>query len=411
MESVLRALRRFLDAMSSGAVRLTRSPPSMDPCFEPYRPEVIKKLRLDPLVEDIVEELVNIPVVLEGLARDYDRVFESALLDTECSYLWALEGKGPVERLAALLALPLDVRRQLLEVYAEHLLVEALEEYRWGRIEGKSHEESVGAALGVVRRRLEGRPLTFLSAVGAGPWSRDVRRAVIAGVRVTFQNHPDPLYSDALFEVKVPVAAKRLLAVLYSLLLVADGVGPCDLTYEFPVRGTPYDSLLANPPCPTTPLGEVLVRKLPEVTKSRVEEAKRLAAAILGLDEKEFQFLATAMTHYWLATTEINEADRVSHLVSALDKALRKPGSRSNLSALPCKVALFLGPSEAEVVGRGVRLRNLVQHGSLPPESELKGVNDVLQSVVRRVLVQVARHMFEGTHRRLLDVLEIRCCY
>ena len=175
MESVLGALRRFLDAVSSGAVRPTRSLPSMDPCFEHYRPESVKRLRLDPLVEDVVEELVNSPLVLRGLARDYDQVFGGVLFDAECSHLWALERMSAAERLNALLTLPLDARRQLLEVYAEHLLAEALREYRWSRLEGRSHQESVEAALSAVRRRLEGMPLTFLEAVGVGPWSRDVK--------------------------------------------------------------------------------------------------------------------------------------------------------------------------------------------------------------------------------------------
>ncbi len=410
---LLEAVRRFLEAFAGGELKPSRVRFEMDRCVEPSRPPRIRGFRFNPVVEEVVEELVNSPLVLDALAREFNMVFEPDLL-SNCDFIWEIKRAGDFSvRRELILRLEPSVRRQLLEVYAERLLDEALEEYEWSLIGGGSEGEAIRSALELVERILRGERPKRISLVGAGPWSPDLEKAVIAGARVTFQDAPYLDFSERRFSVVVPVttslkdAARRLLAAVYSLMLVSDGVGPCDYQYT---AGIPYCEFLVEMTCPECPAMRFPAREMVKVSRSELEEAKRVADFIVKLSEEDFRHFATAMMHYWQSTTETNEANRITHLVAALDKALRKAETLSRLSVLPCKVALLLGSSQAVgIVEEAVRLRNRVQHGVLPPEAKLSETNEKLESVVRSVLKLVLQYMRQGRYRELLRILDSKC--
>jgi hypothetical protein len=146
-----------------------------------------------------------------------------------------------------------------------------------------------------------------------------------------------------------------------------------------------------------------------KVSSSDLEELERVARIILELREEEFRAFAAAMRHYWQATIEPSGADKITHLIAALDKILRKPGTRSALAALPCKVSHLLGEQAASVVKEAVELRNRVQHGPPPPEDALRNAAEKLERDARRALMLVLKKMKEGTYKNFAEQLDRVC--
>ena len=417
LDRLLDVVGRFLEAYAAGELKPSPTPPELGRCFESYRPLRIKALRLNPLVEEAVEELANSPLVLDALAREFDSfcTSEEGIVEflVGCDFIEEIfEVKSAMERKKIILGLEPEQRRGLLEVYAERLLNDALEEYEWSVRGGAEHGEAVDAARELVRKILEGKRPETLQLRGSGPCSAELDGAVIAGARVTFQGNPDPMLCEKVFAIEVPVtgsrqeAAKRLLAAAYSLMLVLDGPGPCDLRCS----DMPYREYVVELPCPRDPVTGFSVRGMAEVSSSDLEELERVARIILELREEEFRAYATAMRHYWQATIEPSGADKITHLIAALDKILRKPGTRSALAALPCKVRLLpLGEQAGGVMGEAVELRNRVQHGPPPPEDALRNAAKKLERDARRVLMLVLEKMKEGMYKNFVEQLDRVC--
>ncbi len=235
---------------------------------------------------------------------------------------------------------------------------------------------------------------------------------MIAGARVTFQENPYPVLCESLFAIEVPVTgspqetAKRLLAAAYSLMLTLGGPGPCDLWCS----EMPYREFVVVLPCPRQlEHPEFLMREMAEVSERDLGELERVTNLVLGLREEDFHAFATAMKHYWQATFEVNGANRVTHLVAALDKILRKPGAERALAVLPCRIGYLISEQAAETVKRAVDVRNRVQHGVPPPESEANRVGDETEPVVRRTLERVLEKIEEGRYRDLIEQLNTLC--
>jgi hypothetical protein len=417
LDRLLEVVGRFLEAYAAGELKPSPTPPELGRCFESYRPLRIKALRLNPLVEEAVEELANSPLVLDALAREFDSfcTSEEGIIEflLGCDFIEEIfEVKSAMERKKIILGLEPEQRRGLLEVYAERLLNDALEEYEWSMRGGAEHGEAVDAARELVRKILEGKKPETLQLRGSGPCSAELDGAVIAGARVTFQENPDPMLCEKVFAIEVPVtgsrqeAAKRLLAATYSLMLILDGPGPCDLRCS----DMPYREYVVELPCPRDPVTGFSVRGMAKVSSRNLKELERVARIILELREEEFRAFATAMRHYWQATIEPSGADKITHLIAALDKILRKPGTRSALAALPCKVShLLLDEQAASVVKEAVELRNRVQHGSPPTEDAASKVGEKMESVAKRALMRVLEKMKEDKYRNLVEQLDRYC--
>ena len=214
-------------------------------------------------------------MVLDALAREFDSFCTSKEGIVEfllgCDFIEEIfEVKSAMERKKMMLELEPEQRRGLLEVYAERLLNDALEEYEWSVRGGAEHGEVVGAALELVRKILKGKRPETLQLRGSEPCSAELEGAVIAGARVTFQENPDPMLCENVFAIEVPVTgsrqetAKRLLAATYSLMLVLDGPGPCDLRCP----DIPYREYVVELPCPRDPVTGFSVRGMAEVSSS-----------------------------------------------------------------------------------------------------------------------------------------------
>ncbi|MCC6050432.1 MAG: hypothetical protein LM580_06980 [Thermofilum sp.] len=414
-ERLLEVVGRLLEAYAAGELKPSPTPPELGKCFESYRPPRIRALRLNPLVEEAVEELVNNPSVPDALAREFDALCKRRggyVHVIGCDLIDRISGaRSALERKKLILGLEPQQRRGLLEVYAERLLNDALEEYEWSVRGGAEHGDAVSAALELVRRVLKGERPETLRLEGSGPWSSELDRAVIAGARVTFQENPYPELSEKFFAIEVPVtgsreeAAKRLLAAAYSLTLVLEGPGPCDLVCS----DMPYREYVVELPCPQDPVMGFSAREMAEVLSSDLGELGRVARTILELRDEEFRAFAAAMKHYWQATIETSGADRVTHLVAALDKILRKQDARSALAALPCKVSRLLSEQAGGVVKKAVELRNRVQHGPPPPEDALRNVAEELEPIARRVLMLMLEKMKEGRYKDVVEQLDRLC--
>jgi hypothetical protein len=112
------------------------------------------------------------------------------------------------------------------------------------------------------------------------------------------------------------------------------------------------------------------------------------------------------MKHYWHATLEVNEADKVTHLVATLDMILNRSDRKSILKTLPCKVRFLLNDEEAaRIIDNAVILRNRVQHGLQLAEDISRKIGDMLETVVRQVLLEVLEKMKEDRYENLVRQL------
>jgi hypothetical protein len=244
------------------------------------------------------------------------------------------------------------------------------------------------------------------------PWGKEPKKAVIAGARVTFLDRPYPELSESFFSIEVPVtnsrqeAAKRILAVTYSLMLVLGGPGPCDLYFsDMPLR-----EYFVELPCPMDPVYHSSVREMAEVSTGDIEELSHVVQHVLELRDEDFLVFATAMKHYWHATLEINDANKVTHLVAALDIILNRSDRKSILKILPCKVRFLLNDVEAaRIVENAVILRNRWQHGLFLEENNSRKMGNVLETVVRQVLLKVLEKMKEDRYKNLVEQLRKLC--
>ena len=410
---MLQLVGKFLEAYASNNLEAPRIPSEIGECFEYYRPRKIKPLRLNPIVEEVMEELVNSPIVLDALAKEFDAFLKDRRGESHyllgCEFIEKIsKARHTLERKKLLLDLDPELRSGLLNVYAECLLADALDEYEWNIRGGASHGEAVNAALELVKKILKGKRLETLFMEGDGPWGEEPKKAVIAGARVTFLDSPYPELSESFFSIEVPVtnsrqeAAKRILAVTYSLMLVLGGPGPCDLYFsDMPLR-----EFFVELPCPMDPVHHSSLREMAEVSTRDIEELSHVAQRVLELRDEDFLVLATAMKHYWHATLEINEADKVTHLVATLDMILNRSDRKSILKTLPCKVRFLLNDEEAaRIIDNAVILRNRVQHGLQLAEDVSRKIGDMLETVVRQVLLEVLEKMKEDRYENLVRQL------
>jgi len=251
LDRLLQLVGKFLEAYASNNLEAPRIPSEIGECFEYYRPRKIKPLRLNPIVEEVMEELVNSPLVLDALAKEFDIFLKDQRGESHyllgCEFIEKIsKARHTLERKKLLVDLDPKLRSGLLNVYAEHLLADALDEYEWNIRSGANHREAVNAALELVKKILKGKRPETLFMEGEGPWSTELenkpwgeepKKAVIAGARVTFLDSPYSELSESFFSIEVPVtdspleAAKRILAVTYSLMLVHGSPGPCDLYF------------------------------------------------------------------------------------------------------------------------------------------------------------------------------------
>lgn len=315
------------------------------------------------IVEEVMEELVNSPIVLDALTKEFDVFLKDQRGESHyllgCEFIEKISKAGDtIAREKLLLDLDSKLRSGLLNVYAEHLLADVLDEYEWNIRSGANHGEAVNAALELVKKILEGKRPETLFIEGAGPWSADLenkpwgkepKKAVIAGARATFLDSPYPELSESFFSIEVPVtdppleAAKRILAVTYSLMLVLGGPGPCNLYFSDMTLREYFVEL----PCPMDPVHHSSLREMAEVSTSDIEDLSHVAQHVLELRDVDFLVFATAMKHYWHATLEINDAKKVTDLVAALDIILNRLERKSILKILPCKVRFLLNDAEA----------------------------------------------------------------
>jgi hypothetical protein len=311
LDGLLQLVGKFLEEYASNNLKASRTPAEIGKCFEYYRPRKIKPLRLNPIVEEVIEELVNSPLVLDALANEFDiflkvrRGINSYILG--CEFIEKISKAGHMlERKRLLLDLDPKLRSGLLNVDAERLLADALDEYEWNLSGGAEHGEAVNAALKLVKKILKGKRPETLFMEGDGPWSTELenktwgeepKKAVIAGARVTFLDSPYPELSESFFSIEVPVtdspleAAKRILAVTYSLMLVLGGPGPCDLYFS----GMPLREYFVELPCPMDPVHYLSLREMAEVSTSDIEDLSHVAQHVLELRDEDFLVFATAI--------------------------------------------------------------------------------------------------------------------
>jgi hypothetical protein len=426
LDRLLQLVGKFLEAYASNNLVASRTPAEIGECFEHYRPRKIKPLRLNPIVEEVMEELVNSHIVLDALAKEFDVFLKDRRRESHyllgCEFIEKIsKARHTLERKKLLVDLDPKLRSGLLNVYAEHLLADALDEYEWNIRGGASHGEAVNAALELVKKILKGKRPETLFMEGDGPWSTELenkpwgkepKKAVIAGARVTFLDSPYPELSESFFSIEVPVtnsrqeAAKRILAVTYSLMLVLGGPGPCDLYFsDMPLR-----EYFVELPCPMDPVHHSSLREMAEVSTRDIEELSHVAQRVLELRDEDFLVFATAMKHYWHATLEINEADKVTHLVATLDMILNRSDRKSILKTLPCKVRFLLNDEEAaRIIENAVILRNRWQHGLFLEENNSRKMGNMLETVVRQVLLKVLEKMKEDRYKNLVEQLRKLC--
>ena len=357
--------------------------------------------------------------MLDALAKEFDIFLKDQRGESHyllgCEFVEKIsKARHTLERKKLLVDLDPKLRSGLLNVYAEHLLADALDEYEWNIRSGANHGEAVNAALELVKKILKGKRPETLFMEGEGPWSTELenkpwgeepKKAVIAGARVTFLDSPYSELSESFFSIEVPVtdspleAAKRILAVTYSLMLVLGGPGPCDLYFsDMPLR-----EFFVELPCPMDPVNHSSLREMAEVSTRDIEELNHVPQRVLELRDEDFLVLATAMKHYWHATLEINEADKVTHLVATLDMILNRSDRKSILKTLPCKVRFLLNDEEAaRIIDNAVILRNRVQHGLQLAEDASRKIGDMLETVVRQVLLKVLEKMKEDRYENLV---------
>jgi hypothetical protein len=182
-------------------------------------------------------------------------------------------------------------------------------------------------------------------------------------------------------------------------MLVLGGPGPCDLYFsDMPLR-----EFFVELPCPMDPVHHSSLREMAEVSTRDIEELSHVAQRVLELRDEDFLVYATAMKHYWHATLEINEADKVTHLVATLDMILNRSDRKSILKTLPCKVRFLLNDEEAaRIIDNAVVLRNRVQHGLQLAEDASRKIGDMLETVVRQVLLKVLEKMKEDRYENLV---------
>jgi len=72
LDRLLQLVGKFLEEYASNNPKASRKSAEIGECFEYYRPRKIKPLRLNPIVEEVMEELVNSPIVLDALAKEFD---------------------------------------------------------------------------------------------------------------------------------------------------------------------------------------------------------------------------------------------------------------------------------------------------------------------------------------------------
>jgi hypothetical protein len=156
LDRLLQLVGKFLEAYASNNLVASRTPAEIGECFEHYRPRKIKPLRLNPIVEEVMEELVNSPIVLDALAKEFDVFLKDRRGESHyllgCEFIEKIsKARHTLERKKLLLDLDPELRSGLLNVYAEHLLADALDEYEWNIRGGASHGEAVNAALELVK--------------------------------------------------------------------------------------------------------------------------------------------------------------------------------------------------------------------------------------------------------------------
>ena len=172
----------------------------------------------------------------------------------------------------------------------------------------------------------------------------------------------------------------------------------------------PLREFFVELPCPMDPVNHSSLREMAEVSTRDIEELSHVAQRVLELREEDFLVLATAMKHYWHATLEINEADKVTHLVATLDMILNRSDRKSILKTLPCKVRFLLNDVEAaRLVENAVILRNRWQHGLLLEENNSRKMGNMLETVVRQVLLKVLEKMKEDRYKNLVEQLRNLC--
>ncbi|AJB42147.1 hypothetical protein TCARB_1099 [Thermofilum adornatum 1505] len=179
LDRLLQLVGKFLEAYASNNLEAPRIPSEIGECFEYYRPRKIKPLRLNPIVEEVMEELVNSPIVLDALAKEFDVFLKDRRGEKDyllgCEFIEEISEAGDtIAREKLLLDLDLELRSGLLNVYAERLLADVLDEYEWNIRSGANHGEAVNAVLELVTKILEGKRPETLFIEGAGPWSADL---------------------------------------------------------------------------------------------------------------------------------------------------------------------------------------------------------------------------------------------